>query len=60
LNTPINLNRARKERARLEARAVADQNAAKHGLSKAERVLAASRNTKAAHLLDQHKTDDEE
>ena len=60
MTTPINLNRARKDRARIEARNLANENAAKYGMSKAERVLAASRNANAARLLDQHKTEDEE
>ena len=37
---PINLNRARKERARKQAREQADRNAAFHGLTKAEKQRA--------------------
>lgn len=60
MTAPINLNRARKDRARAEARALADENSARHGMSKAERVLAAARTARAAQVLDQHKVDDEE
>lgn len=37
---PINLNKARKARARADARAKADRNAAFHGLTKAEKDAA--------------------
>ncbi len=37
---PINLNRARKERARAKARQQAKQNAAFHGLTKAKKAQA--------------------
>ncbi len=37
---PINLNRARKERARKQAREQADRNAAYHGLTKVEKQRA--------------------
>ncbi len=56
---PVNLTRFRKEKAREAARAVADANAAKHGRSKAERVLAATRAAKARAMLDAHKRDEE-
>ena len=52
---PVNLNRARKERARAKARAQADANAAKHGRTKAERILAATREEQARRRLDQHR-----
>lgn len=60
MTAPINFNRARKERALAEARALGNQNAAKHGLSKAEKVLAAARSQRAARHLDHHKAEDEE
>lgn len=56
---PVNLNRFRKEKARAEDRARADANAVKHGRSKAERVLQATRNDKARRMLDAHKTQEE-
>ncbi|MGB5559126.1 MAG: DUF4169 family protein [Paracoccaceae bacterium] len=60
MTAPINLNRFRKDRARAEAREMANNNAAKHGLSKAEKVMTAARTARAARLLDQHRADDEE
>ncbi len=55
----INLNRARKTRARAEAKAEADANAVKHGRTKAQRLLEATRSEKARQMLDRHKTDEE-
>jgi hypothetical protein len=49
---PLNLNKARKARARDQARAKADANAAKFGETKAEKHLAAARRAKAARDLD--------
>ena len=37
-DTPINLNKARKQRDRAAAKRRADENAAKHGLTKAQRT----------------------
>ena len=59
MSDPVNLNRARKQRARDAKRVTAGENAAKHGQSKAERVLHASRSEKAARMLDQHRLDEE-
>lgn len=56
---PINLNKARKDRARAERRAAADANAAKFGRTKAERVLEATRNERARAMLDRHRVDEE-
>ncbi len=56
--SPINLNRARKARARAEARWRADANAVKFGRSKAERLLAAAQNEKAHRMLDLHQCED--
>lgn len=56
---PVNLNHARKERARTEKRAEADANVAKHGRTKAERILEATRNARAARALDQHRIEEE-
>ncbi len=52
--TPVNLNRVRKERLREERKARADANAAKFGRTKAERVLEATREAKARRHLDGH------
>ncbi len=49
---PINLNKVRKARARAEARRKADQNAAFHGLSKAEKSAAKAEAERAASVLD--------
>ncbi|HBM58421.1 MAG TPA: DUF4169 domain-containing protein [Citreicella sp.] len=58
MSNVINLNRARKDRQRAEKRAAADQNAARHGLSKAEKMLEAARAKKADAALDGHKLDE--
>ncbi|GAB5445946.1 DUF4169 family protein [Gymnodinialimonas sp.] len=55
---PINLNRARKERARKDARRQADENAAKHGRTKADRLSEAARQALADKRLDGHQRDD--
>lgn len=58
--TPIiNLNRARKDKARAEKRRQADANAAKHGRSKAERLRDEAEAERAARILDQHRRDDD-
>ncbi len=44
---PLNLNKARKERARGRRKAQADANALKFGRTKAERLLEAARNEQA-------------
>jgi len=54
-----NLNQARKSRARDEKRARAGANAARHGRTKAERLLEAARNDKARAMLDQHQLEDD-
>lgn len=58
--TVINLNRFRKEKARTERRAKADENAAKFGLSKAERTLAESQQSKTDRDHDAHRIDRDE
>ena len=52
---PVNLNRARKERMRAEAKRQADANAVKFGRTKAEKRLDEARTDEAARKLDQHK-----
>ncbi len=54
-----NLNRFRKDRARAEKRATADANAAKHGMTKAERLRLAREAEKARKHLDGLKFEDE-
>lgn len=53
-DSPVNLNRFRKERTREEQKAQADANAVKFGRTKAERVLEATREAKARRHLDRH------
>lgn len=57
--TPINLNRARKDRARAEKKARADENAVKFGRSKAQRDLDEAQVEKTRRTLDQHRIDKE-
>ncbi len=52
-----NLNRARKQRARDDKRKSGDEMAAKHGRTKAERLLEATQNQRAKSMLDQHEID---
>ena len=52
---PINLNKARKARARSEAEATAARNRALYGLTKAEKAAAEAASAKAAQALDAHK-----
>ena len=49
---PVNLNKARKARAKAEARARADENAVKFGRTKAEKDLEKARVKKARADLD--------
>ena len=51
MNTPVNLNRFRKQKARADDKARADQNAALHGLSKAQRELEKAKNTLSKRTL---------
>jgi hypothetical protein len=54
----VNLTRARKARARDDRRRAADANAAKHGMTKAEREAAARDTEAAARHLDRHRLSD--
>lgn len=54
----VNLNRARKAKARKENKAKAAENRARFGATKAERDLEAARAEKAARALDQAKRED--
>lgn len=49
-----NLNRFRKDRARAEKRAQGDENAVKHGRTKAQRALERARADRAERDLDGH------
>ncbi|MEJ6401926.1 DUF4169 family protein [Yoonia sp. 2307UL14-13] len=55
---PINLNQARKARAKLQAKAQADENAVRFGRTKAEKQQDAAAIKRAVTRLDQHKRDD--
>ncbi|WP_068296750.1 DUF4169 family protein [Pararhodobacter sp. CCB-MM2] len=55
----VNLRLKRKQAARDEARRKGDENAVKHGLSKAVRSLDQARADKAARELDGHKREPE-
>ncbi|WP_353472374.1 DUF4169 family protein [Salipiger sp. H15] len=57
MSNVINLNRFRKDRARADRRAQADENAARHGRSKAEKQREAAEAAKSARDLDGHRRD---
>ena len=59
MTVPINLNHARKIRARAQKTKQANENVEKYGRSKADRVLAATKTSKATAMLDQHKLEDD-
>ena len=54
----VNLNRARKQRARADAKTAAAANRAAHGRTRAERVAADKERERAARLLDGSKRED--
>jgi hypothetical protein len=54
----VNLNHARKAKKRKDARAKADENAARFGLSKAQKSAAKRNKTRTARHLDGHKRSD--
>ena len=54
---PINLNKARKAKARSNAKAKADENAIRFGRSKAEKSADELREARRLLRLDQHKRD---
>jgi hypothetical protein len=58
-DTPINLNKIRKEKTRSEDKARADANAIRFGLTKAQRLLNASREDQNRSRLDMQKFDEE-
>ena len=55
MSKPVNLGRYRKEKARAEKKARADENAVRFGRTKAERDLEKARADKAASDLDGHR-----
>ena len=54
---PVNLNRVRKDKARAQKRARADENAAKFGRSKAEKARDQAEVTSLRAKIDAHKRD---
>ncbi|OBY27720.1 DUF4169 family protein [Leisingera sp. JC1] len=58
MGKPVNLNRYRKEKARAEKKARADQNSVTFGRTKAEKDLDKARNDQDARRLDEHKRDE--
>lgn len=59
MTTPINLNKARKAKARADDKARADRNSVKFGQSKAQRVLEVTQSKQASARLDGLKFDDD-
>jgi len=59
MTQPINLNTARKAKARADSKIRADQNAAKFGRTKAQRLLEATETDKMRQALDAHRFDEE-
>ena len=55
---PINLNKARKDRAKAQARAKAGQNRSLFGLRKTEKIVAEMEAERARKKLDQARRDD--
>lgn len=57
---PVNLNRYRKEKARAEKKARADQNAVSFGRTKAQKAIEKADNDRVTRLFEDHKREDEE
>ena len=55
MTTPVNLNKARKARAKTARKQAADENALKHGLTKTQRDLNRAKADRAVSQLDAHK-----
>jgi len=58
VSKPVNLNRVRKDKARADAKARADQNAVKFGRTRAEKDRAKAEAERASRRLDGHKSDE--
>ncbi len=58
MGKPVNLNRYRKEKARAEKKARADQNAVAFGRSKAEKQVVKLQKGKQTRDLDNHELDE--
>ncbi|WP_425052769.1 DUF4169 family protein [Psychromarinibacter sp. S121] len=59
MSNVTNLRQVRKDRARTEKRAAADENAALHGRTKAQRIFEATQNAMAKKKLDDHQFEQE-
>ena len=57
MNTPINLNKYKKQKARAEKKAQAAENAVKFGLTKTKRLNAKKETQKRDAHLDKHKSE---
>lgn len=57
MSQPVNLNRARKQKARAEKQARASENAVKFGISKAAKTALKQRLKSEITRLDQHRRD---
>ncbi|MFY1708859.1 DUF4169 family protein [Tritonibacter scottomollicae] len=57
MGKPVNLNRFRKQKARAEKKARADQNVVKHGRTKTEKARDKADEARDKNLIDQHKLD---
>ena len=57
MNTPINLNKYKKQKARANKKAQAAENAVKFGLTKTERLNAKKETQKRSAHLDGHKSE---
>ncbi|MCD1624703.1 DUF4169 family protein [Seohaeicola saemankumensis] len=55
MSTPVSLNRVRKDKARAEAKARADENAVKFGRSKADKDLEKAKAAQMQRVLDAHR-----
>ena len=56
---PVNLNRVRKQKARAADKARADENSARFGRSKAQKILEETRADKARRTLDLHRCEED-
>ena len=55
MSTPVNLNKVRKDRARADEKARADENSVKFGQTKAQKEAARMLKDKSVRTLDAHK-----
>ncbi|WP_133489570.1 DUF4169 family protein [Aliiroseovarius marinus] len=60
MEKPVNLNRYRKEKARADKKARADQNAVKFGRTKAQKDAEKAETARITRLFDGHKQDRDE